>query len=126
MAKAINWPLAFYNEVLAEDCEQLRSAFRLGTLYYDHHYWTAGEIVDIRVNHLKVRQGRIEGDLKRYRLKELGADDLQCQKTALQTQATVQAFLQETYQQTVTEDSWITVVTYKNLPVIPEEIESAD
>ena len=64
MAKAINWPTQFRDEVLGEDTDTLRCALRLGTLYYDNQYWVPDAVVDIRVNHLKIRKAKIAGDLK--------------------------------------------------------------
>jgi hypothetical protein len=75
MAKAIHWPLAFREEVLREDSEQLRLAVRLGDLYFANRYWVPDEIVDIRVNHKKIRQAVIVGDLRQLPLKTLGAAD---------------------------------------------------
>ena len=124
MAKAINWPEAFREEILAENCEAERCAFRLGSLYYDSPYWVDGEIVDIRANQRKVRQGIVQGDLKLCTVDALNPEDLQKQKSTLQSKADVISYLQETYGQPVTGESLITVVYYKNLPVVAEEIES--
>jgi hypothetical protein len=124
MAKAIHWPLQFRDEVLAEDCETVFCAFRLGRLYFDNQFWVDGEIVDIRVNHLKVRKAVVVGELVLCKLSELTTEMLAAQKTPLQTlEASIQ-FLASNYNQSVTEETLITVVFYKNLPVIQEEIEA--
>ncbi len=126
MAKAINWPLAFRDEVLAEDTEQTYCAFRLGRLYYDNSYWVPGEIVDIRVNHLKVRKAEVIGSLLCAPLRDLPPDVWARQKSSLQTLSAMMAFLSATYRQPVDEQTEVTVVTYRNHPVIPEELETQD
>lgn len=123
MAKAINWPLPFRDEVLAEDCEQERIALRLGRLYYDNRYWVPDEIVDIRVSHKKVRLARVVGDLRQCAIRELSAEDFQRLKKPLQNQQAVVDFLAETYSQPVDAGTLVTIVTYQNQPVIQEEIE---
>jgi len=124
MAKAINWPKAFRDEILAEDTEQIYCAFRLGTVYYDGGYWVDGEEVDIRCNHLKLRRAIIHGALKACPIETLTDDDLAHQKKALQSVPAVVSFLAQTYDQPVTPETVITVVYYKNLPVNPELVES--
>src|ERR1044072_289824 len=104
MAKAINWPLQFRDEVIAEDCESERCAFRLGNLYYENRYWVPDEVVDIRVNHKKIRRAVVIGDLRQCALKDLSPEDLRRQKQALQTHEAVARFLSETYSQPVTPD----------------------
>jgi hypothetical protein len=126
MAKAINWPLAFRDEVISEDCEAERCAFRLGRLYYEHRYWVPGEIVDIRVNHLKVRKAEITRELKLCRIRELGPEDLGCQKKSLQSIPAVVQYLVDTYNQPVDPEAEITIVYYRNLPINPQEMEVAD
>jgi hypothetical protein len=126
MAKAINWPLQFREEVIAEDCESEYCAFRLGDLYYENRYWVPDEVVDIRVNHKKIRKGVVVGDLRRCAIRELSPEDLRRQKRALQTREAVIRFLAETYNQPVDENTPVTIVCYKNQPVIPEEVEAQD
>ncbi len=126
MAKAINWPLVFREEVIAEDCDALRVACRLGSLYYENRYWVPDEIVDIRVNHKKIRKAKVVGDLRQCALKELTAEDFQRLKSTLKTPEALGRFLSETYAQPVDADTLITLVTYQNLPVVPEEIEAPD
>ncbi|HEY9744894.1 MAG TPA: hypothetical protein V6C99_01610 [Oculatellaceae cyanobacterium] len=123
MAKAINWPAQFREEILLEDCEHPRIALRLGTLYYDNQYWAPDEIVDIRVEQKKVRQARILGELRQCPIRALTDGDFRCLKRSLQTPQAVIRFLSETYQQPVDEDTLVTVVTYQNHPVIPDEVE---
>jgi len=126
MAKAINWPAEFRDEVMGEDTEALRCAVRLGTLYYNDRYWAPDEVVDIRVGHLKIRKGQVVGDLKACALKDLSAEDLACQKRSLRTIPELVAFLARTYQQPVTPETVVTVVYYRNLPLVPEEVEVQD
>lgn len=123
MAKAIHWPLQFRDEVLVEDCEQERIALRLGDLYYENRYWVPGEVVDIRVDHKKLRQGTVIGDLRKCSIQDLGASDFQRLKASLQNMDVVMQFLAETYNQPVTPETLVTIVTYQNRPVIPEEME---
>jgi hypothetical protein len=96
MAKAINWPLPFRDEVLAEDCEQ---------------------------EHKKVRMGRVVGDLRQCAIHALSAEDFSRLKKPLQTPQAVIDFLTTTYNQPVDENTLVTIVTYQNHPVIPEDIE---
>ncbi len=126
MAKAINWPLAFRDEILAEDSESLRCALRLGDLYYDNRYWVPDEVVDIRCNHKKIRKATVVGDLRRCPLRELTDEDLSRLKAPLRTHQAVMAFLRETYGQPVEEATLVTLVTYRNHPVVPDEVEEAD
>jgi hypothetical protein len=126
MAKAINWPLAFREEVISEDCENLYSAFRLGSLYYENRYWVPDEVVDIRVNHKKIRKAQVVGDLRQCAICELTESDFRQQKTSLRTPEALIRFLAETYNQSVDEQTPVTIVTYRNQPVIPEEIEQQD
>jgi hypothetical protein len=126
MAKAINWPLAFREEIIAEDSASEHIAFRLGGLYYENRYWVPEEVVDIRVNHKKIRKAVVIGDLRQCTLKELSAEDLRKQKQALQSHEAIARFLAETYNQPVDENTLVTVVTYRNHPIILEEMEQAD
>lgn len=126
MAKAINWPQQFRDEVIAEDTEQARCALRLGKLYFENRYWVPDEVVDIRVNHRCIRKGIVVGDLRQCAIRDLSDEDLRCQKKTLQTQAAIIQFLAETYSQPVDENTLVTIVTYKNLPVVPEEMDVQD
>jgi hypothetical protein len=126
MAKAINWPQQFRDEVIAEDTEQVRCAFRLGKLYYENRYWVPDEVVDIRVNHRSIRKGLVVGDLRQCAIRHLSDEDLRCQKKSLQTQAAIIQYLSETYTQPVDENTWVTIVSYKNLPIVPEEMDVQD
>ncbi len=126
MAKAINWPLQFRDEVIAEDCEQERVALRLGELYYQNRYWVPDEVVDIRVNHKKIRKAVVQGDLRQCAIGDLTDADLARQKSTLRSREALIRFLAETYNQPVNEQSLVTIVTYKNQPVVPEEMETQD
>lgn len=126
MAKAINWPREFRDEVLSEDTTKTHCAIRLGTLYFENQYWVPDEIVDVRVNHLKVRKARIVGELKQTRVGDLGTSEFSALKKSLQSIDAVRTYLAQNYQQPVTPESLITVVFYQNQPLVPEEIELAD
>lgn len=126
MAKAINWPQAFRTEIIAEDSSTLRCALRLGDLYFKNHFWTDGEVVDIRVNHLKVRKAQVKGELKCCPIHALTAEDYQGLKSSLKTPQTVIEFLGSTYNQSVDENTLVTVVYYTNQPVIPDEMDVQD
>ncbi len=116
MAKSINWPEVFREEILAENTTDTRLALRLGSLYYDNHYWMADERVDIRANQVKIRDALIVGDLQQRKIDELTAVDFKHLKSTLQSQAAVIAFLQDTYQTPVTAETPVTLVHYRNLP----------
>lgn len=126
MAKAINWPLAFREEVIAEDCDSLHIAFRLGELYYENRYWVPDEVVDVRVNHKKIRRAVVVGDLRRCAIRELTDADLALQKQTLRNREALIRFLGETYSQPVDENTPVTIVTYRNHPIVPEEMEQQD
>jgi hypothetical protein len=70
MAKAINWPLEFHEEVLSEDSDHPKIALRIGDLYFNNGYFANNEVVDIRVNHKIVRKAVITDDLKLYKIKD--------------------------------------------------------
>ena len=123
MAKAINWPAAYRDEVLSEPTEQLFCAFRLGSLYYDNCYWVDQEEVDIRVDHKIVRRAVVQGDLLQAPLSELPKEVLQQQKQALQSLDAVREFLTSTYNQPIDDTTPVTVVFYKNLPVNTDIME---
>jgi hypothetical protein len=126
MAKAINWPPQFRDEIIAEDTEQLHCAFRLGDLYYENRYWVPDEVVDIRANHRRIRQAKVVGDLRQCAIGDLAEADLLAQKRSLQSKAALIQFLTETYSQPVDEQTLITIVTYQNLPLVPEEMDVQD
>lgn len=126
MPKAINWPQQFRDEVIAEDTEQPHCAFRLGSLYYDNRYWVPDEVVDIRVNHRRIRKAKVLGDLRQCAIRDLSDQDLRAQKRTLQTRSAIIQFLSETYSQPVDENTLVTIVTYQNFPVIPDEMDVQD
>lgn len=126
MAKAINWPLAFRDEVIGEDSETLHCAFRLGSLYYENRYWVPDEVVDIRVNHKKIRKAVVVGDLKQCPIAALTDEQLRLQKTTLRTKDALIRFLSETYNQPVDEKTLVTIVTYRNQPIVTDEMEQQD
>ncbi|MBK8190703.1 MAG: hypothetical protein IPK79_09685 [Vampirovibrionales bacterium] len=126
MAKAINWPQAFRDEILAEDSEALRLALRPGSFYYDGGYWQADEEVDIRCHHARLRRAIIVGPLRTCAIADLSAEDCARLKTTLRTPEAIARFLEETYRQPQTLHSIVTIVTYRNLPVDPEQVEPDD
>jgi len=126
MPKAINWPQQFREEVIAEDNEQICCAFRLGNLYYENRYWVPDEVVDIRVNHRRIRKGQVLGDLRQCAIQELTDEDLRHQKKDLRTKDAIIRFLSETYNQSVDGNTLVTIVTYKNFPIVPEEMDVQD
>ena len=116
MAKAIHWPEGFQDAVLAEQPDTVYCAIRPGTLYFDNHYWVDGEIVDIRVNHEKVRKGMIVGDLKCCAIGELSPAELEKHKPGIQTPAAILEHLNFRYPDgPFSLDSKITLVYYKPL-----------
>jgi|AACY02.10.fsa_nt_gi hypothetical protein len=126
MAKAINWPGQFRDEILGENTEDLFCALRLGTVYYDGRFWTDGEEVDIRCDQLRLRRAIVTGDLKACAIQELAPDDLSKLKSGLDSHDAVIQYLHQTYNQPVDPTTVVTVVTYRNLPIIDEAIESQD
>ncbi len=126
MAKAINWPREFREEILAEDTHKKYCALRLGNLYFENQYWVPNEIVDIRVNHLKVRQAEVTDPLRQVPIAELTAEDFLGLKSSLQSVPAVVAYLAQTYQQPVSPESLVTLVWYRNQPLVEDEVERAD
>jgi hypothetical protein len=123
MAKAINWPLSFREEVIQEDTDSVHLALRLGDLYYQNRYWVEDEVVDIRVNHKVIRKGVIVGDLRQMPLSQFTSEDFALLKSSLKDLSALQSFLSQTYQTEVTPETAVTLVTYRNLPVNPDEVE---
>jgi len=126
MAKAINWPGSFRDEVIGESTEKLCCAFRLGRLYYDNQYWVDGEVIDIRVNHIIIRKALIVGEMKCCPISDLTPEDFDCQKSSIQSQEAVVQFLATTYDQLVTPDMEISIVYYRNQPLDPAVLEVPD
>ncbi len=125
MAKAINWPNSFRETILAEGTETVYTAVRLGRLYYDHCFWVDQEVVDIRVNHLRIRKGVVQGDLALYAIADIPTDVYSRLRPGMQDQESLVNYLKSTYaDDTVTLETLVTVVNYKNLPVIADEIET--
>jgi len=124
MAKAINWPEEFYEEILSEDSNSLKLALRLGSLYFDNAYYADGDVVDVRVNHKIVRKARIVGDSRLSKIKDLTAENLSMCKNLLRNHADIANFLANNYNQVVDQDALVTVITYKNLN--KEEAEIID
>ncbi len=121
MAKAINWPQEFYDEVVSEDMDSLRIALRPGSIYFDNGYFTDNEVIDIRINHKIARKGLIFGDMQLLKIKELLDEDLAKYKKSLQDKASVISFLSKNYNQQINEESSVTLITYKNLEAVPPD-----
>ncbi|OGI19677.1 MAG: hypothetical protein A2287_03805 [Candidatus Melainabacteria bacterium RIFOXYA12_FULL_32_12] len=121
MAKAINWPEEFYDEVINEDLDRPKIALRLGTLYYDNGYYVNGEAVDIRVNHKIVRRAKIIDEMRIAKIKELSDDILSMYKSTLREKSKVISFLASSYNKTVDEEAVVTIVIYQNIPLESNE-----
>jgi hypothetical protein len=123
MAKSINWPLTFLTAVQKEPENQPFLAVRLGKLYFDNQYWVPDEIVDIRVNHEIVRQGKVVSPVQLTTVSELTSQQLAQLKPSLQSIDALINFLQSTYQPEtpVSPETEITLVEYINLPLTPIE-----
>jgi|GEM_PF-1332315 len=126
MAKAINWPLSFREEVIQEDTDSVHLALRLGDLYYQNRYWVEGEVIDIRVNHKVIRKGVIVGDMRQIPLQDLSEAEFKLLKSSLKNVAAVESFLSQTYQTTITKATPVTLVMYRNLAINEDEMEAED
>lgn len=124
MAKAINWPQEFYEEIINEDSEYPKIALRIGDLYFNNGYFANGEVVDIRIDHKITRKAIIIDDLKIYKIKDLPQDIISTYKTRLKNKAEIISFLSTNYNQQIDEETSVTVITYKNLPL--EKRETVD
>lgn len=121
MTKAINWPAQFMEEVLSEDSVSTKVAVRLGSLYYDHCYYFPGEVVDIRVDHKIVRQGEIVLEMKLCKIQDLSDSDFEMLKKSLTDKTSLISFLASNYEQSVSEETLVTVIYYMNKPIEPKE-----
>lgn len=121
MAKAINWPKEFYNEVISEDTESEKTAIRLGSIYFDNGYFTDKEIIDIRVDHKVIRKAVILGEAKLLKINELSDEDMSKYKKSMDNKTNLINFLSKNYNQQVNEETEITLITYKNLEIVPSE-----
>lgn len=121
MAKAINWPKEFYEEVMMEDMTSPKIAVRLGNIYYENGYYTDKEVIDIRVNHKVVRKGLVLGDMQLLKINELSDEDMSKYKKSMQNKSNLINFLSKNYNQQVNEDTEVTVITYQNLDIVPPE-----
>ncbi|MDD3013959.1 MAG: hypothetical protein PHC34_09685 [Candidatus Gastranaerophilales bacterium] len=122
MAKAINWPQEFYEEIINEDSDNLKIALRIGDLYFNNGYFVDGEIVDIRVDHKIIRKALIIDDLKLYKIKDLPDNIVSLNKDRLKSKSEIISFLTNNYNQPVDEETSVTVITYKNLPFEKRDI----
>lgn len=126
MAKAINWPAPFRDEVLGENTEQLCCALRAGTLYFEGRFWAPNEEVDVRCGHLRVRRGTVVGDLELVKLADLKPCHYSALKQGLDNKEAVQRFFKTHYDTELSEDSELTIVFYKNLAIDPEQMDAPD
>ena len=122
MAKAINWPQEFYDEVINESIDNPKIALRIGSLYFDNGYYVNGEIVDIRVNHKKVRKAQIIEDMRLAKIKDLSGEDIKMYKGSLHDKSSIINFLSQNYNQSLDEETEVTIINYKNLPLEEGEI----
>lgn len=119
MAKAINWPRELYDEIVLEDMTSPRIAVRIGSIYYDNKYYTDKEIVDIRVNHKIARKGVIFGEMKLSKIKDISDENLAKCKKSMRKKIDLIEFLSKNYNQQLNEESEVTLITYKNLDIVP-------
>lgn len=126
MAKAINWPAPYRTEILEENTEQLCCALRLGDLYYNGRFWAPDEEVDIRCGHLRVRRGSVIGDMELITLSQLEQRHFTALKNDLNTMDDVTSFFKTHYNEDLTPESQLTVVFYKNLTAVPEDMDAPD
>ena len=120
--KSINWPQEFFEEIVSEDSDQPKIAIRLGDLYFDNGYYVSGDVVDIRVDHKIARKGQIISEMRLIKIKDLSQDDFRQHKISLQNKLDLISHLTQRYSQAVDENTEITVITYKNLPVNKGEL----
>lgn len=126
MAKAINWPAPYRTEILEESTEQLCCALRLGNLYFEGRFWAPDEEVDIRCGHLRVRRGKVVGDMELKTLGQLEQRHFKALKTDLNSVEALIAFFKTHYDADVSNDDKVSVVFYKNLPINPEHMDAPD
>ncbi|MDD3014779.1 MAG: hypothetical protein PHC34_13845 [Candidatus Gastranaerophilales bacterium] len=122
MAKAINWPQELYEEIINEDSDNPRIALRIGDLYFNNGYFVDNEIVDIRVDHKIIRKAVIIDDLKLFKIKELPENLILFNKNQLRSKFEIISFLSRNYNQPVDEETLVTVVTYRNLPIEKKDV----
>ena len=125
MAKAINWPIEFYEEVISEDMDSQKTAARLGSLYFDNGYYTNKEIIDIRVNHKVARKAVIDGEMHLLKIKDISDSDMLKFKKGMQSKSDLINFLiknySKYYKEPINEETKVTLITYKNLDIVPFE-----
>ncbi|MEI7473284.1 MAG: hypothetical protein WCK67_00765 [bacterium] len=125
MPKAINWSENFYDEVIAEKNDEEVIAIRPGSLYFDNAYYVKGDPVEIRVGGNIVRRGIISQEMQLMTIDQLSDELLAKYKSTLRQKADVLSFISEYYKVDTALNSIVTVVFYKNLPLI-ERIEIDD
>lgn len=117
MAKTINWDENFEHEVLSEDCDGTKVAFRLGRLYYDNEYYQKGDVVDIRVNQIFVRAAEVIDTLKIFKINELNSDIFKMSKSSIKNQKDLVNYLRHKHNKNIDDNELVTVVKYKNKPI---------
>lgn len=115
MAKAINWPKEYYEEILNEDFDTVKIAIRPDTLYYDTNYYTLGEVVDLRVDHRVLRKAVIADEMMSFRINEIPDELLKSVKKNIVHQSDVINFLKTYYNRDFDENSLVTLISYRNL-----------
>ncbi len=124
MSKAINWPARFYDEVTKEDVNVEKIVLRLGSLYFDNEYYKEGEIVNIRVDSKIIRDAVISTKMRLMKIKDLTEELLLKNKKDLQVKDKVINFLSKNYNESVDNETLVTVIFYKNLSNL--NLEEAD
>lgn len=121
MAKAINWPKEFRDEILQENKDEIKIALRIGPFYAECGYYEENDIVDIRADEEILRKASIPCPPKVTTIKNLATSDLYRLKEVLRDKDSIVNFLSKTYNKEVDENSEITVITYKNLGIVVSE-----
>lgn len=118
MAKTINWPQQFHDEVINEVEDSIKLAIRPGRLYYDTHYYKKGDIVDIRIENTVVRRAMVHDDLKIITVKDIQQVELNLFKKSLQSKEAIINFLSERYDLCADENTEVTLIAYRNMDLV--------
>lgn len=125
MPKAINWPAQFKQQLLDDSEGERRMALRPKAIYFEHRYWTDGDIVDLRANGEVLRSARIVGEMKCCPINALLLDDLAAFLPGVMTMDALCDYLQVTYPEChaaepISPETLVSVVYYENLPLLVE------
>lgn len=123
MAKAINWPQEFKNEVINEAEDSIKIAIRPGRLYHDTKYYHKGEIVHIRIDNTIIRTAVIQEEMKVCKIKDISKVDLNLLKNSLQSTESIKNFLSKRYNICIDENTEVTIITYRNLGLTDEALQ---